>query len=276
MPSLHLRLILLASLLSACPGTRDRPRGSPRPPGGGTQDASVQADAGTPDSGPAPEATECLEAASCVETTDCPAGSRCNLALAPPRCQQLFCGGAGTACSEDSLCQTMHICREGACRPCVDCGGICVETDSDPQHCGGCNMPVGANQECVNGQPVCAGQGFEQCGDECVSTETSLQHCGGCNRPCAASCLAGTCVELASMEGGTPTSCTSLCSSIQRSCVVLPEIPLPDLGGPGAGVASYDDQVSQMFYALTTCQETAPATHDGLPYFGMACFCSTQ
>jgi hypothetical protein len=262
------RLLLLAALLTSC-GTRDRPRGTlMRSPDGGVVDATAPADSG-PD-----EATDCLDPASCVDTTDCPSGSRCNLVLSPPRCQRLYCGGAGTACSESELCAPMHVCSEDTCQRCVDCGESCVLTQSDPRHCGGCDMPVRFDQLCENGQPTCAGPEAAECGDECVSIATNPSHCGGCNQPCSATCVSGECVELVSMQGGSPMSCTALCSAtIQAPCAVVPEIQLPNDSGPGAGAAAYGDQAAQVFVRLTTCEQTPALTNQGLPYAGAVCYC---
>jgi CXCXC repeat len=49
--------------------------------------------------------------------------------------------------------------------PLIDCSGICVNTSTDPQNCGDCNVVCGQMQGCCDGA--------------CVDLDTD-QHCGGC------------------------------------------------------------------------------------------------
>ncbi len=82
------------------------------------------------------------------------------------------------------------------CEPLVLCGDSCVDTQTDAAHCGGCDMPCDAEEECVLG--VCSSlcpEGQVVCGDLCVDTQSDPDHCGGCDMPCMDTelCSMGVC-----------------------------------------------------------------------------------
>ena len=82
-----------------------------------------------------------------------------------------------------------------------DCGGVCVDLQSDMNNCGACGavcesglVPV----ECRSG--VCERAncpvGIEYCGavDGCRDLSSDPEHCGGCQQPCASGvCNGGIC-----------------------------------------------------------------------------------
>ena len=78
----------------------------------------------------------------------------------------------------------------------TNCGGVGVNTSSDPANCGACarNCPVG--QICAAGQcdVVCAA-GTTNCGNVCVDTNSDSNNCGGCAIACNSGkvCGAGQC-----------------------------------------------------------------------------------
>jgi hypothetical protein len=87
----------------------------------------------------------------------------------------------------------------------ADCGGLCVATASDPQHCGGCDVVCAPEQVCAGSCTSACPGATTVCGRSCVDTNTSPLHCGDCDRSCPAGsvCSAGEC----GCEGGG-----SLCS----------------------------------------------------------------
>lgn len=104
----------------------------------------------------------------------------------------------------------------GADCACVDagelrnaCNGECVSTQSDPEHCGGCNQACGAGQYCERGRCQCTG-GRLACDGRCIDPSVNSQHCGACGRRCADTelCQAGSC-EL------NTTGCVPACSGGQ-------------------------------------------------------------
>lgn len=74
--------------------------------------------------------------------------------------------------------------------------GLCVDTRSDPDHCGACGSPCRDGEFCSEG--ACdEGCPLTVCGDACVELDDNPLHCGACGRRCAATgfCLAGECVD---------------------------------------------------------------------------------
>ncbi len=69
----------------------------------------------------------------------------------------------------------------------TDCGGVCVDLQSDHGHCGSCNSPCSPNEACLSGrcEPNCPA-GRILCDGECVDPETDPEHCGDCATRCTA------------------------------------------------------------------------------------------
>jgi hypothetical protein len=100
----------------------------------------------------------------------------------------------------------------------TNCGGTCVDLQSDMNNCGACGevcqsdlVPV----ECRSG--VCERAncpvGIEYCGavDGCRDLSSDPEHCGGCQNPCASGvCSAGVCAGGGSCGEGQ-TDCGGVC-----------------------------------------------------------------
>lgn len=79
------------------------------------------------------------------------------------------------------------------------CGGRCVNSLSDPAHCGGCGLSCPADKLCQAGACVSScTQPYSACGAACVVLYQDDQNCGACGKACSgsqhcdnASCLAG-------------------------------------------------------------------------------------
>jgi len=80
------------------------------------------------------------------------------------------------------------------------CGGVCLDTRSNAEHCGRCGVVCAAGQRCVAGACVCP-MGTVPCGALCVTPQTDPNHCGGCRRQCpnrpnvTQRCVDATCVS---------------------------------------------------------------------------------
>jgi hypothetical protein len=75
------------------------------------------------------------------------------------------------------------------------CGTSCVETDTDPNHCGMCNNACAGGRTCTAGVCDCPPE-TPLCGDRCADFDTDSAHCGMCDNPCGMGevCEGGECV----------------------------------------------------------------------------------
>lgn len=93
-------------------------------------------------------------------------------------------GGAGGASQECSASQT-------------ECDGDCIDTETDPDHCGDCGEACSDDEVCSMGECSleCAGD-LTDCGGACVDLERDSAHCRECGRECmmGQTCRSGVCV----------------------------------------------------------------------------------
>jgi choice-of-anchor A domain-containing protein len=106
----------------------------------------------------------------------------------------LNCGVCGHACST-SLGQ---ICLDGVCRcpdSWLDCAGLCLDAQSDPNNCGTCGLRCSANALCLAGSCSCAPM-RPLCGTDCVDPEADPANCGACGNVCpSGACSGGVCLS---------------------------------------------------------------------------------
>lgn len=113
------------------------------------------------------------------------------------------CGGCDKECTYRSGIE-LPVCEDGECGiECIDSDDtvcesgsseICVDTDSDDDHCGGCGNDCESRETCEAGECVCD-DGYEDCGGSCVNTDSHVDHCGSCNNSCSSGevCSGGSC-----------------------------------------------------------------------------------
>src|SRR5205823_5676641 len=65
--------------------------------------------------GGGPGIDACLTGVTCAADADCGMGERCNLEVAMPQCEKLYCGAIGTQCSQDEVCTKGLKCVAKAC-----------------------------------------------------------------------------------------------------------------------------------------------------------------
>lgn len=82
------------------------------------------------------------------------------------RCSELNdnanCGGVGRTCAPGETCSGGEcLCGGERCAEGLSCcGGLCVDTTSDPRHCGGCDSSCGGTApDCASGACTCAPAG---------------------------------------------------------------------------------------------------------------------
>jgi hypothetical protein len=104
-------------------------------------------------------------------------------------------------------------CEEGL----TDCGGTCVDLETDPDNCGGCGVECNeaGGESCVDGTCFLDCGDLTNCDGECVDIEDDPENCGGCGIECdvgaGEACLEGTCVT----DCGDLTNCGGRCVDLQ-------------------------------------------------------------
>lgn len=96
---------------------------------------------------------------------------------------------------------------------CETCGGdVCIDLQTDAEHCGDCDNPCPSGVACVSGACDC-GEGGAVCGDVCVNLQNDADHCGDCANPCGDGqvCLEGSCSD----GCGDLTVCGQSCVDLQ-------------------------------------------------------------
>ena len=113
------------------------------------------------------------------------------------------------------------VCAGADCLECAAhesvCDDACVDTATDPAHCGGCGVACGSGESCEAGACVteCA-TGTVACGGACVDVESDVSHCGGCGVACGSgeTCFAGGCTAAcAPSEARCDGACVDVTSS---------------------------------------------------------------
>ncbi len=118
----------------------------------------------------------------------------------------------------------------------TDCGGTCVDTQSNAQYCGDCDTSCASGEVCNEGQcdSSCA-SGLEQCGNDCVDTQTSLADCGGCGMACAPPNAVGACVSGECAVDSCTSGFTDDDGNPTNGCEVAPAAGTGGGAGRGSG-----------------------------------------
>jgi hypothetical protein len=86
----------------------------------------------------------------------------------------------------------------------TQCGQSCLDTNSDPQHCGSCFTQCGVNQNCLQG--VCCNNGLVNCNGQCTDSTSDVNNCGSCGTKCS---------------GGTPYCVNSACAQCPQGATLV-------------------------------------------------------
>jgi hypothetical protein len=134
-----------------------------------------------------------------------------------------------------------NCCGSGPGQLCCPPDG-CVDTRSNPKHCGNCATGCPSGKNCVNGSCVCptgqvaCGAGCcppassptktTCCSGTCVDLRTDPAHCGSCPNACppGRTCCSGVCVDLQNDPnhcGACPTVCPPGRTCCSGTCVDL-------------------------------------------------------
>jgi hypothetical protein len=166
----------------------------------------------------------------------------------------------------------------------MECGGVCVDTRSDPAHCGDCDTACSdPTPFCVDG--ACSAEcpeHYVNCDGVCVDLSNDLANCGGCGHACptGADCISGHCVcpdpttdcvdVCADLQndpthcGDCDTSCGRLGTCVDGDCAACTD-PATDCGGE---CVDTDTDTSHCGNCTTSCR-TAEMCVDG------SCECRT-
>ncbi len=124
--------------------------------------------------------------------------------------------GPGTLSSEPTT---------GGCPPgALECAGACVDPQSDPEHCGGCDTPCEPGERCALGACVVGCEPERTaCRGACVDLSVDPEHCGGCDLACdpGLACQDSACVE------------QELCDGADNDADRLVDEGFPDLDADG-------------------------------------------
>jgi hypothetical protein len=106
--------------------------------------------------------------------------------------------GCSQTCTARDCTEFTRLCH-GCSNPCEGgqfCGGICTDTSSDRNNCGGCGNVCPPGVSCHNGSCGCL-PGQTNCSGTCRDTTNDPQNCGACGNACGVGkvCQDGTCVE---------------------------------------------------------------------------------
>ena len=112
---------------------------------------------------------------------------------------------SGTTSDATGGCSATH--ADGSGGATVMCGGRCVDTDTDPANCGGCNQPCGVTgTSCTHGTCQCPNP-QTVCSNQCVDTTTDESNCGFCGHNCQGNpCTAGLCQASNIAQVTSPTT----------------------------------------------------------------------
>jgi hypothetical protein len=93
--------------------------------------------------------------------------------------------------------------------PTTLCTGQCVDTQTDPTHCGSCGSVCPRGAMCIAGACKCPAAQSTPCNGSCVDLATDHNNCGGCGNACPAGdrCANKSCVACQS----TDKMCSGVC-----------------------------------------------------------------
>jgi hypothetical protein len=142
-----------------------------------------------------------------VDCGVCPSGEQCagNRCGCAPESGDALCGSRNLRCGsfngldncgasrtvECGSCAALEACVSGQCVcAATQCNGFCVDTSSDPSHCGSCSVACPSASLCSLG--TCCPTTGAVCSGVCVvDTSSDSRNCGACGHDCQGGICAG-------------------------------------------------------------------------------------
>lgn len=124
-------------------------------------------------------------------------------------------GGGGTSSTSSTSGSGGGSCDDGF----TQCDGSCVDTQSDAQHCGSCDIACAVDEICSMSDCELSCESLADCGGLCVDTAADPGHCGGCGDACGpgAGCSMSQCTCSGSdTYCGSTTGCVDTASDPQN------------------------------------------------------------
>jgi len=168
------------------------------------------------------------------------------------------------------------MCSDGECE-CPEgqemCDDVCVDTQTNNDHCGECGAACTGEPECDAGTCTACDGELTACGDSCVDTNADEDHCGSCDGNCEddETCVGGSCTPDVETEPCTPNYTVGdvdtanvpsfgtegpYCVKVNMSCV------------DGWNCSNTSGRTVQVNDTATTCGVTPlPAKVNGAYYF---------
>lgn len=144
------------------------------------------------------------------------------------------------------------LCAMGLTQCAADGGFVCVDLQTDRNHCGGCGRTCCAGTACFGGScPLGCAAGNVRCGCVCVDPQSDPRNCGACGNACPAGdfCQWGVCMTPVRDAGpDAPTSCAT-----------VTETPAPSGVCDGRGRIACQNWAASMLdggVAFATCVST--------------------
>jgi hypothetical protein len=118
-------------------------------------------------------------------------------------------GGGGTSSTSNTSSTSGSgggSCDDGL----TQCDGSCVDTQSDAQHCGSCDIACAVDEICSMSDCELSCGSLTDCGGLCVDTASDPQNCNDCDVACDVDeqCVSGACEAIC---GVGETYCSGLC-----------------------------------------------------------------
>lgn len=134
--------------------------------------------------------------------------------------------GSGSSSESSSSSSTGPACDEGL----TDCDGVCVDLETNLEHCGACGNALPDDVQCADGEPACTLQGLDYCDGVCIDVLNDDENCGACGADCGEfNCMGNGCCHVID-AAEAPRSCAEICGDAGMKCGCPESISISYMG----------------------------------------------